>query len=242
MTEEQDKSGMLDRAMQNMEEHLAWLKEQGITEIEEAPPPAAADAAEADTLAGIAERIAGCTRCPLHKTRNQTVPGAGHPNPEILFIGEGPGSEEDRQGVPFVGRAGDLLTRMIKRMGLEREDVFIANVVKCRPTVDNAMKRDRPPTPDEMEACLPYLKEQIARLRPSAIITLGNVAMEGLFGFKGITKRRGHWLEFEGIPTMPTYHPSFLLRNGGDGKKHYWEVWEDLKTVLAKIGHPVPED
>lgn len=184
----------------------------------------------------IAREIASCTRCPLHAARNRTVPGEGSPNPEILFVGEGPGAEEDRRGVPFVGPAGHLLTRLIEAMGFQREDVFIANIVKCRATVDGAGKRDRPPSPEEMAVCLPYLKKQISVLRPRVMVLLGNVALEGLFGFRGITKRRGHWLEYHAIPAMPTYHPSYLLRGGGENKARYWDVWDDMCEVLRRIG------
>jgi len=192
-------------------------------------------------LSEIAARIAVCTRCPLQSTRTKTVPGQGHPQPELLFIGEGPGSEEDQQGLAFVGRSGALLTRLIERMGLARDQVFIANMVKCRPTEKGEGRKDRPPAPEEIEACLPYLRQQIAVLRPKVIISLGNVALEGLTGLKGITRLRGKWLKFETTDLMPTYHPSFLLRGGGDDKARYWEVWDDMCEVLRRISRPVPE-
>jgi len=200
----------------------------------------AADRSPEDRLAEIARRIADCTRCPLHRTRNRTVPGQGCPRPELVFVGEGPGAEEDRQGLAFVGPAGQLLTRLITRMGFTREQVFIANIVKCRPTEDGAGVRDRPPTEEEMAACLPYLEEQLRVLSPKVIVCLGGTAVLGLLGLKGITKLRGRWFEYRGIPVMPTYHPSYLLRAGGDQKARYWEVWEDMCKVLERLGRPIP--
>lgn len=194
-----------------------------------------------DSMEALAERIASCRQCPLHAWRTKTVPGAGCANPDVLFIGEGPGKDEDAQGIPFVGRSGEMLTRMIIKMGYTRDTVFIGNIVKCRPTVNDEGTRDRPPTPEEMEGCLPYLKKQIALLKPGVLVLLGNTALQGLFGYKGITKYRGKWLEYEGIPAMPTYHPSYLLRNGGGNSKPFWEVWEDLCAVLKKLGKELPE-
>ncbi|MBU4198385.1 MAG: uracil-DNA glycosylase [Verrucomicrobia bacterium] len=184
-------------------------------------------------LAGIASQIAVCTKCVLHKTRTKTVPGQGHSQPEILFVGEGPGADEDLQGLAFVGRAGQLLTRLIIRMGYRREDVFIANVVKCRPP-DN-----RKPLPDEMEACLPFLKAQVAALKPKVIVTLGATALEGLIPAQGkifITRLRGKWLTYENIPLMPTFHPSYLLRN----PPAMWDVWNDMLEVLKLLGRTPP--
>ncbi len=194
-----------------------------------------------DSLEELAARINSCRQCPLHQWRTNAVPGTGCSTPDILFIGEGPGKDEDAQGIPFVGRAGELLTRLIIKMGYTRETVFIGNIVKCRPTVDNEGTRDRPPEPEEMAGCLPYLKKQIALLKPKVIVLLGNTAMQGLFGYKGITKYRGKWLVYEGIDTMPTYHPSYLLRNGGGNSKPFWEVWEDMTAVLQKLGKGVPQ-
>lgn len=236
--------------------NIEFEKAEGLRSVEASPdavarladppparrPPAAPAPARADSgLEGIAARIAACTRCPLHRTRNRTVPGQGHPHPELMFVGEGPGADEDRQGLAFIGRAGQLLTRLILRMGLTRETVFIANVVKCRPTENYEMQRDRAPTEEEMRTCLPYLEEQIAALRPKVIVCLGGTATLGLLGLKGITRLRGQWHEFHGIPVMPTYHPSYLLRGGGDEKARYWEVWEDMIQVLARLGRPAPD-
>lgn len=182
-------------------------------------------------LAAIAARVAACTKCPLHKTRTRTVPGQGSSSPEILFVGEGPGADEDRQGLAFVGRAGQLLTKIIEAMGFTREQVFIGNIVKCRPP------ENRAPLPDEIAACLPYLREQIALLRPKVLVALGATAVRGLLDVEtGITKLRGKWLVYEGIDLMPTYHPAYLLRNPA-GKK---DVWDDMKAVLAKLGRTPP--
>ncbi|MBI2439767.1 MAG: uracil-DNA glycosylase, partial [Lentisphaerae bacterium] len=170
-------------------------------------------------LRSIAQTVAACKKCPLHAKRRQAVPGQGSSNPDILFVGEGPGEDEDRQGLAFVGRAGQLLTRLITRMGYTRDQVFIANVVKCRPP-DN-----RKPLPDEMAACFPYLKAQIAALQPKVIVVLGATAMEALVSpLARISRMRGNWQTFGDIPLMPTYHPSYLLRN----QSAMWDVWSDM--------------
>jgi len=118
--------------------------------------------------------------------------------------------------------------------------VFIANIVKCRPTVDGRGQRDRPPTPDEMATCLPFLKRQLVALQPRVLVLLGNVPLDGLFGFRGITRHRGRWLDYEGIPAMPTFHPSYLLRGGGENKGRYWDVWDDMCAVLQRLGRKPP--
>jgi DNA polymerase len=192
-------------------------------------------AAASPVLAEIAARIAVCTKCRLSQSRTRTVPGQGTPRPEIMFVGEGPGEDEDLQGLAFVGRAGQLLTRMIIRMGLNRDQVFIANIVKCRPPAN------RVPAPDEMAACLPYLREQVAELKPKVIVCLGATAVKGLLNNQtGITKLRGHWQTYQGVDVMPTLHPSFLLRGGGEDRARWWEVWEDLIAVLKKVGREPP--
>jgi uracil-DNA glycosylase family 4 len=183
-------------------------------------------------LAQISTRIAQCRQCTLCEARTNTVPGQGSPTPAIAFVGEGPGADEDQQGLAFVGRAGKLLTKMIEAMGLTRDEVWIGNIVKCRPPGNRA------PLPDEMEACLPYLKEQLALLQPRVIVCLGATAVKGLLETKtGITKLRGNWRSFEGIDVMPTFHPAYLLRNPPAKK----DVWEDLKDVLRHLGRPIPE-
>jgi uracil-DNA glycosylase len=194
-----------------------------------------ATAAPRGDLAAIARAVEQCKKCSLHETRKRTVPGQGAGTPEILFVGEAPGADEDRQGLAFVGAAGQLLTRMIEAMGYTRDQVFIANILKCRPP-DN-----RVPLPEEMERCLPYLKEQIAILKPKVIVTLGATAARGLLGLtEGITRLRGKWLAFQDIPLMPTFHPSYLLHNPSAKR----EVWQDLQAVLKRLGRtppPVPK-
>lgn len=229
-------------AARQLIEHLESLKECGEKTIEvdlkalkslRIPPPPVDTTAATEALAAIAARVAACKNCGLHATRTNTVPGQGNPAPEIMFIGEGPGADEDEQGLAFVGRAGQLLTKIIEAMGLTREQVFIGNIVKCRPP-DN-----RVPAPEEMAACIPFLKEQIAILKPKVIVCLGATAVKGLFGDDGvgITKVRGQWRTYEGIDVMPTLHPAYLLRNPPAKK----DVWEDMKTVLRHLGKPVPK-
>ncbi len=184
-----------------------------------------------DELKRIAVEIAGCTKCSLHKTRIQTVPGQGNvKHPEMMFIGEAPGADEDEQGLAFVGRAGQLVTKMITAMGFERDEVFIANILKCRPP-DN-----RPPTPEEMAICIPYLKRQIAEVQPKVIVALGATAVLGLLNLTGISELRGKWQKFEGIDLMPTYHPSYLLRNPVMKRV----AWQDLQAVLKQLGRTPP--
>jgi uracil-DNA glycosylase family 4 len=182
-------------------------------------PEAAARVAELAALAGVA---AGCTRCRLAEGRNQVVFGSGDPNAGLMFIGEGPGAEEDRQGLPFVGAAGELLTRMIQAIEMTRDEVYIANVVKCRPP------GNRDPQPDETAACRGYLEKQIALVRPRAIVALGRVAAQTLLGNDSpIGRMRGQWFQVQGIPTMVTYHPAALLRNQALKRP----TWEDLQQV-----------
>lgn len=185
----------------------------------------------ADALGAVAVRIEKCTMCALHETRTRTVPGQGNPTPEILFVGEAPGADEDEQGLAFVGVAGQLLTKMIEAMGLSRDQVFIANILKCRPP------GNRPPLPEEMVVCMPYLKEQIAILKPRVIVALGATAVRGLLALDTrISDLRGRWHTFEGIDFMPTFHPSYLLRNPSAKR----EAWDDLKAVLTRLGRAVP--
>ena len=180
------------------------------------------------TIEEIAKQIATCTGCGLHASRNKTVPGEGNADcPDVLFIGEGPSADEDAQGRPFVGKAGQLLDKMIGAMGYAREQVFIANIVKCRPP------GNRVPLPDEMNACSPYLRKQIELIQPKIIVALGKPAVEGLLNKPvTITRFRGTWCTYEGIDLMPTFHPAYLLRS--PGKKR--EAWADLQAVMAKLG------
>ena len=184
------------------------------------------------TLEAIREEIGDCTRCKLAGGRKNIVFGEGDSKAAILFVGEGPGFEEDEQGRPFVGEAGQLLTDIIvKGMKLKREDVYICNIVKCRPP------GNRNPEPDEVGACIGFVKKQIRSISPKVIVTLGNVPTQNLLGTKqGITKLRGTWQTYEGIPVMPTFHPAYLLRSPGEKKK----VWEDIQLVMAKLGMTVP--
>ena len=192
------------------------------------------------SLADLKQEALACTLCRLAATRTQVVFGEGSEKARLMFIGEGPGKDEDASGRPFVGRAGQLLTRIIENgLKLKREDVYIANVVKCRPTVDGLGKKDRPPEATEVTACSGYLRRQIELIRPEVIVTLGNPSTRFLLNTtEGITKLRGKWHEYNGIAVMPTYHPSFLLRNGGDaGNTPYKrDVWNDMKQVIEKLG------
>ena len=192
------------------------------------------------TLEELGSQARACNLCKLAATRKKVVFGEGNPQARLMFIGEGPGKDEDASGRPFVGRAGQLLTRIIENgLKLKREDVYIANVVKCRPTIDGLGQRDRPPEADEVKACAPYLRQQIELINPQVIVTLGNPSTRFLLNtMEGITKLRGKWQNYNGIAVMPTYHPSFLLRNGGDAGNtpHKRDVWNDMKQVIEKLG------
>jgi uracil-DNA glycosylase len=195
-------------------------------------------AATFDSLRALAME---CERCPhLASSRKNVVFGVGSVEADLMFVGEAPGADEDIQGEPFVGKAGQLLTRIIQTMGLSREQVFIANILKCRPDTPGQSAGNRKPTPEEMKTCLPYLIRQIDLIQPKVIVALGATAVEGLLGKTvGITRLRGHFQEFRGIPTMPTYHPAYLLRNQSLAAKR--EVWEDMLDVMEKLGMPISE-
>lgn len=180
-------------------------------------------------LQEIGQKAAACEACRLHLGRTNSVPGEGNPMAELMFIGEGPGESEDLQGRPFVGRSGDLLEKIIIAMTFSRQEVFIGNVVKCRPP------ENRKPHADEMETCLPYLSQQIEIIAPRVIVTLGQTALSGLLPEHmkaSMTKIRGQWLEYRGIPVMPTLHPAFLLRQPTQKRN----VWEDMQLVMAVFG------
>jgi uracil-DNA glycosylase len=180
-----------------------------------------------DTLLKIRTDLGECTRCKLHTTRNKIVFGDGNPKAELVFVGEGPGHDEDMQGLPFVGRAGKLLTQMIEAMGLQRKDVYICNVVKCRPP------ENRAPEKDEVEQCSPFLLRQIDAIAPKVIVCLGSTAAQTVLETnRGISQFRGQWLEFRGRKLMATYHPAYLLRNPSAKS----EVWKDLQKVMAVLG------
>ena len=207
------------------------------------PPPTApaaelfsspAPANPLHVLQGIEAELVGCTRCALHQGRNKIVFGSGNPQAKLVFVGEGPGADEDAQGLPFVGRAGQLLTQMInntaQREGIpiSRDDVYICNVVKCRPP------GNRNPEPVEMKTCGPFLERQLEAIRPKAVCLLGGTAAKFVLKTTtGITKLRGQWQQWKGIPVMPTYHPSFLLRPYAQDRKR--EAWLDLRAVLHYV-------
>jgi uracil-DNA glycosylase family 4 len=195
--------------------------------LQSAPGTSPTTVSSSQGLAAVREELGDCTRCKLHTGRKNIVFGEGNPNAGLVFVGEGPGQEEDVQGRPFVGAAGQLLTDIIvKGMKLSREDVYICNIVKCRPP------NNRNPEPDEILACEPFLIKQIQAIKPKIIIGLGNVAVKTLLKTKeGITALRGRWKTYQGIPLMPTFHPAYLLRTPTDKRL----VWDDIKKVLAEL-------
>src|SRR6266446_3066262 len=210
---------------------LAWAQESGLQNL--APQARRPDPAKVETvtkhpvLEAVRTELGECTRCKLHKTRTNIGFVVGSPEERIMFVGEAPGEDEDLQGYPFVGKAGQLLTKMIEAMGLGREDVYICNTVKCRPP------NNRNPEPDELAACEPFLKGQLASVKPEAIVTLGKFAAQALLRDQTpITRLRGQWREYEGIPVMPTFHPAYLLRSPQEKGK----VWDDLQSVMKKLG------
>lgn len=229
--------------------HLWWLRDAGVVEVpppEPVPPPGAARAVApaaaaeytladkgcgSDALLAIRSGLGECVRCKLHGGRTRLVFGVGNPSARLVFVGEGPGGDEDVQGEPFVGRAGQLLTKMIEAMGFARSEVYIANVVKCRPP------NNRDPEPDEIEACEPFLKAQIAAIRPQVIVALGRFAVQTLLrDGTPISRQRGRWREYAGVKLMPTFHPAYLLRNPAEKKA----AWEDLQLVMKEFGKPPP--
>lgn len=195
-----------------------------------APAPSLFDASDKiadDTLLKVREDLGECTRCKLHKHRHTIVFGDGNPKAQLVFVGEGPGADEDAQGLPFVGRAGKLLTQMIEAMGLQRKDVYICNVVKCRPP------ENRTPEEDEVATCSPFLLRQLDVIGPKVIVCLGAVAAKTLLKTnRGISQFRGQWLDFRSSKLLATYHPAYLLRNPNAKP----EVWKDLQKVMAVLG------
>ncbi len=214
------------------------VKTDQLLGVEQVPPVSSASASDkAAQLEAIdAGEVRACRKCALCESRTHTVFGEGDPNARLLFIGEGPGQNEDQQGRPFVGRAGDLLNKMIVAMGLQREQVFIANIVKCRPP------NNRAPLPDEVVACSDYMHRQIDVIEPEVIVTLGGPAAKKILYTKpGISAIRGTWYQFqtaslagEPIPVMPTFHPAFLLRQYTEDNRQ--KVWSDLQQVMDKLG------
>src|SRR5436309_1906591 len=210
---------------------LTFLRDLGFTHLDVAPiTPATAVVEDSNckTLLGELQAIATvCEKCKLSKTRTQVVYGVGNPNADLMFIGEAPGRDEDEKGEPFVGRAGQLLTDIIKAMKLTRDDVYIANVVKCSPP------ENRNPEPEELDACRPYIRRQVEIIQPRVIVTLGRFALQSLTEKAySISSVRGRWLEYNGVKVMPTYHPAYLLRTPSAKK----DVWNDMKLVMAELG------
>lgn len=183
-------------------------------------------------LDALREFIGACTRCKLAPMRTNLVFGVGNPHAELMFVGEAPGADEDARGEPFVGRAGQLLTDIIERgIGMKRAEVYICNVIKCRPP------ENRNPEPDEVSSCEPFLFRQIDLVRPKVIVGLGTFAVQALLKIKTpISKLRGNWQEFRGIKMMPTFHPAYLLRNPADKRL----VWSDIQAVMKELGKPIP--
>ncbi|MAG55748.1 MAG: hypothetical protein CMJ83_05615 [Planctomycetes bacterium] len=214
----------------------AWAEDAvafGIEDVlvDRAAAPAESLAAPTDSPEKIAAEIAACTRCGLAETRNRVVPGQGSVEARIMFVGEAPGADEDAQGLAFVGRAGQLLTKMIGAMGFDREQVFIANILKCRPP------SNRNPRPDEVACCLPFLKRQIARIRPEILVALGGIAMKNLLETEAsVGSMRGRVHDYDGTPLVVTYHPAYLLRSP-DMKRM---AWDDLKLALRTVGLKPP--
>jgi DNA polymerase len=205
--------------------HLDFSVVAGVPPAIERPRTAAPT--QDGLLAELEALVTACEKCRLSKSRTQVVYGVGSPNADLMFIGEAPGRDEDIQGEPFVGRAGQLLTDIIKAMKLTRNDVYIANVIKCRPP------ENRNPEQDELDSCRPYIRRQVELIQPKVIVTLGRFALQSLTE-KGyaISAVRGQWLDFDGIKVMPTYHPAYLLRNPAAKK----EVWADMKKVMSALG------
>jgi uracil-DNA glycosylase family 4 len=192
-------------------------------------------------LAALRETVLVCTKCAhLAEFRHSVVFGVGSPKAELMFVGEAPGVDEDLRGEPFVGKAGELLTRIIETMGFARSEVYIANVLKCRPDMPKGSSGNRPPTPEEMQTCLPYLRAQIEIIQPKVMVALGGVAMKGLFGTSEPMKSlRGRWHSFGDIPVMATFHPSYLLRSQALSEKR--KVWEDMLQVLERLQAPITQ-
>lgn len=211
--------GLVDVMRSNVQ--IADLHPQSSQNIE-----TAAQATPLDSLSQIQAELGNCTRCKLHSTRKSIVFGVGNPDANLMFVGEAPGADEDAQGLPFVGAAGQLLTKMIEAMGFKRDDVYIANIIKCRPP------QNRNPESDEIETCSPFLKAQIESVRPKVIVALGKFAAQFLCETQiPITKLRGQFRDYKGIPVMPTFHPSFLLRSPEMKRP----AWEDLQKVMQEL-------
>jgi uracil-DNA glycosylase family 4 len=267
LSEKRAETAGFGELLEETRRHLLWLRDSGVREVahgERPVPPRAGPEAAASTrspgpsgedapaavgavdgagagaerkgagspaLAAVRDELGDCARCKLSGGRTHLVFGVGNPSAELMFVGEGPGADEDLQGEPFVGKAGQLLTKMIEAMGFRREEVYIANVVKCRPP------GNRNPEPDEIEACEPFLRKQIAAVSPRVIVALGKFAAQTLLRDPTpITRLRGGWRTYEGVRLMPTFHPAYLLRSPGEKAK----AWEDLKAVVKELGRQLP--
>lgn len=209
--------------------HLKMLQSMGVTDFlrSSAPVQNIKPSSDIKNLDDLRTFIGDCQRCKLCSGRKNIVFGVGNPKAELMFVGEGPGADEDEKGEPFVGRAGQLLTKMINAMGFERSDIYIANVVKCRPP------ENRNPEPDEITACLPFLKQQIEVIKPKVIMCLGKFAAQTVLKTEiTISRLRGNFQDVNGVAVMPTFHPAYLLRNPGMKKV----AWEDCKLVMEKLG------
>jgi DNA polymerase len=196
---------------------------------------------KAAAFADLRQRAMACVKCShLASSRKNVVFGVGDINAQLMFVGEAPGADEDIQAEPFVGKAGQLLTKIIETMGLRRDSVYIANILKCRPDTPGQASGNRKPTPEEMQTCIPFLHEQIDLIRPKVLVALGGTAVEGLLGKTvGIMKLRGTWQTYRGISLMPTYHPAFVLRNQALTEKR--KVWEDMMMVMEKLEMPISD-
>jgi len=206
-----------------------------------APIPSRESVAKQQAIAELRDRALQCVKCPnLASSRKNVVFGVGSIDAEIMFVGEAPGADEDEQGEPFVGKAGQLLTKIIQTMGLDRDRVYIANIIKCRPDTPGQSAGNRKPRPEEMQTCIPYLHAEIDLIQPKVLVALGATAVEGLLGkVEGITRLRGNWKTYRNIPLMPTYHPAYLLRNQAMSEKR--RVWEDMLQVMERIGMSITE-
>jgi DNA polymerase len=221
----------VDETLKQVREYLEFQIDSGLRHVLSA---AVTEESRDSGLEAIRKEMGDCRRCRLCEARTNIVFGEGDPDARLMFIGEGPGRDEDAAGRPFVGRAGQLLTKMIAAMGLDRSNVYIANIVKCRPP------KNRDPEEDEVQECIGFLHAQIEAIQPEAIITLGKVALKALFGLKGpMGSFRGKFHELNGIPVMPTFHPSFLLRQGPDDRKYKGLAWDDLKQVMSLLNLPL---
>jgi DNA polymerase len=210
-----------------LKQYLEFFKEIGVDHIRAAMPQAPEECDVSDLMARVREELGDCVRCKLHRYRTQIVFGTGNLNADLMFVGEAPGADEDEQGVPFVGKAGQLLTRIIESIGLTRDQVYIANVIKCRPP------QNRNPEPDEIEKCQPFLLRQIEVIQPQIICALGKFAAQTLLETQTpISQLRGKFFDKFGIKVIPTFHPSYLLRNPAAKR----EVWEDMKAIRGMLG------